>query len=472
MSEVPPDSQWNDERSNSDEFQEVGSEDQQEGLNPNSDKMPIDPINEKESKAPQIELLRGDLKYPSNEFMPGDLITLEISNIGDWKSTVVLLTDSRGENRYKARRRGSVVIFGTKLNFTRRFGEWVFHIEVPLIDGTETTITHAFEMKEYVETPPEILAKQIPIGTVDAPSEYEESISGKEEVEQKSDKIKEIPVNQLPGIGSTYEKRLGEQGILFVSHLAAMDASRIREITKAPMKKATQWEELAKEVMQDINHPLWKFAIIPEKEGIAQDERPVTEIKGIGKKTAEQLGAVGIRTVKELAEANLESLLSIFSEGKAKRFIQLAQEALSGEQSIKETPIPNQSDSNLETVPGIGPTFRKRLESAGINEVEQLKAIEDEKLAKILSISLKRARKIKMNLEKDKESTLGDPAHQLQMLDGLGPTYAKRLIAGGIQSIKDLLEKDEELIKELSKASLKKVKGWKSQAEELVRHES
>jgi len=62
--------------------------------------------------------------------------------------------------------------------------------------------------------------------------------------------------------------------------------------------------------------------------------------------------------------------------------------------------------------------------------------------------------------EADPAATEGD---DLEELKGIGPTYAERLRAGGIQSIPDLAETDVETLAELAEVPASRAEGWLEQ---------
>ncbi len=394
-----------------------------------------------------IELFRGEEK--TELFQPKDLLKLQINGVADWKSTVVLLVDAKGENRYKARRRGKSVIFETKLQNTKRYGIWRFHIEAPMDDGTIAFIEKEFEIREKVPEP----SIKIPIQIT----------------EDEKTPLKEtgILLLEVPGIGQTYFKRLKEHGILFFHQLADMNLKEVKNITHASLKKVQGWLEYVLNYLGlEIQEPP---AVIEkqEKEEVSIEIQPVHVITGIGPKTEQILNELGIMTVSDLAKAGVDQLQTKFSHQKSYRFINSARKLL-GLNEIEPRIKEEESKFDLEKISGIGPTYKRRLLSVQIDTIEKLLNLSFEELSGILKVPTRKAKLILENakaMSKGVEFTkeIGD---ELLKVPGIGPTYLQRLKASGIETIRQLREVDEEKLKEITKAPLKKVKGWISFAME------
>lgn len=388
-------------------------------------------VNEVNTQVPQISLLRGEDKIETDKFLPGDLLTLEISNLGDWKSTVVLLTDVKNENRYKARRRGRVVVFGTKLQKTKRFGRWVFHIEAPLETGETVFIEKAFEVCKTL--PP------VPVAHIST------------KMEGRGDILTEVP-----GIGPTYFKRLKNEGIVFYLDLLESDIETVKKVSKAPIAKVRSWFTF---VAENSGKEVPIFEQVDEKKDA---QLKLTELKGIGAKTAERLHSMGISTIEDLANANIDAMVSTFGEGRARNYINAARTTL------KLDPVEIKSKKPLEKsellqIKGIGPAYKSRLEQEGIGTRDQLLQLSPTNLARILNCTEAKARTIlnnagnvKMDVEED------NPINVLTKIPGIGPTYAKRLIEHGITTYEKIAATDEEILKKVTKANLSKVKAWKN----------
>ncbi len=406
------------------------------GYQPNPDeehsKLTNDPFM---SHSVKISLLRGEEKVETDIFLPGDFLTLEIANLGDWKSTVVLLKDPMNENRYKARRRGTIVLFGTKLQKTKRFGQWIFHIEAPLPNGETAFLEKSFQV---VETLPESLQPII-----------EPTLEERGEI-----------LTEVPGIGPTYFKRLKNEGIIFFTDFVQYDLNRIKEISKAPISKVKSW-------FLYISKSLGMEEKITSDEvsSVQKEKSFLTDLPGIGKKTADKLNALNVHSIDELAHASMDELVEAFGK-KAINFINSAREML-GLEKI-QPPISQSSQTkehSLADIKGIGPTYLKRLEDNGIHSVDELLKCNPEKLGEILKCNIKKASTILQNASSQPERTQlsseDDPMEQLTKVPGIGPTYAKRLIERGISTYASILESDEIILKDITKASLKKIRQWK-----------
>ncbi len=381
---------------------------------------------------PRISLLRGDEKIETDKFLPGDLLTLEIANVGEWKSTVVLMKDALQENRYKARRRGKIVVFGTKLQKTKRFGKWTFHIEAPLPNGEIAYLEKGFHVVEKLPKEKAVVETAI---------------------QEKGELLTEVP-----GIGPTYFKRLKNENIVFFADLLHSDPEKVKEITKASIGKVRDW-------FLFVSNSLGVDYSFTEKQKEEGKTPTLTNLTGIGAKTAEKLNGLGISSISDLANAPLEKLLNSFGRTKSIKFINSARDFMGMERlEIKGIDKIEKPMSSLTMVKGIGPTYQKRLEDQGIGSIEDLIKKSPEQLANVLKCSLKKAVQIldyASSLSQGKFQKEDQPLDRLTKVPGIGPTYAKRLIEKGITTYEEILKADEVLLKDITKASLKKIKEWK-----------
>lgn len=93
---------------------------------------------------------------------------------------------------------------------------------------------------------------------------------------------------------------------------------------------------------------------------------------------------------------------------------------------------------DLETVKGVGASAAKKLRNAGIEDVDDLAEM-DLRQVDIEGLSNRHLKKLRSNAERFLEAQGSD---DLTLIDGLGPSAAKKLNDAGIESIEDLVELD------------------------------
>ena len=57
-----------------------------------------------------------------------------------------------------------------------------------------------------------------------------------------------------------------------------------------------------------------------------------------------------------------------------------------------------------------------------------------------------------------------EPEHQLELIDGLGPTFRERLNEAGIQTIDDLVDADPDAVAEAADVTRERAEEWIEQA--------
>lgn len=93
---------------------------------------------------------------------------------------------------------------------------------------------------------------------------------------------------------------------------------------------------------------------------------------------------------------------------------------------------------DLETVKGVGASAAKKLRDAGIEDVEELSEL-DLRQVDVEGLSNTHLKKLRANAERFLEA---QDSGDLTLVDGLGPSAAKKLNAAGVDSIEDLVELD------------------------------
>lgn len=107
----------------------------------------------------------------------------------------------------------------------------------------------------------------------------------------------------------------------------------------------------------------------------------------------------------------------------------------------------------------LGTDVIERLRTAGIDDTAALADHEPGELARILDISIE---------DETERHQRDDDEIELQRIDGIGPTYASRLIDAGIEDVGDLVTLDVNRISSITRASVRRVEGWLDQAESMV----
>jgi predicted flap endonuclease-1-like 5' DNA nuclease len=264
-----------------------------------------------------------------------------------------------------------------------------------------------------------------------------------------------MKIIDIEGVGEKYAKTLGKASIENVEDLIPLKWREIKELantTSISLKLLEKW----------------------------QDQAELMIIKGIGPEYSEVLNKVGIDSPRELAYRNPENTLKSIVEfdkeqpdvirkipkvGEIEGWIKEAQDIYNVKKTKttpKETPI-----IDLE---GIGVKYGKTLEKAGFLDVESLIGLNRDQI-KELSKKTKISEKLI-----DKWAEHAD----LMRIDGIGPEYAEVINEIGIDSVKELaqrnpantLERIEKLDKEKPDVfrrapTLKMIEEWIEEAKKI-----
>ncbi|NVM17115.1 MAG: DUF4332 domain-containing protein [Candidatus Lokiarchaeota archaeon] len=226
-----------------------------------------------------------------------------------------------------------------------------------------------------------------------------------------------MKIIDIEGVGEKYAKTLGKASITNVEDLVPLKWSEIKDLantTSISLKLIEKW----------------------------QDQAELMIIKGIGPEYSEVLNKVGIDSTQELAYRNPKNTLDKIVEFDKKQpdvirkipkveeiesWIKEAQDIYNVKKTKttpKETPI-----IDLE---GIGVKYGKTLEKAGFLDVESLIGLDREGIKNL-------AKKTKIS-EKliDKWAEHAD----LMRIDGIGPEYAEVINEIGIDSVKELAQRN------------------------------
>jgi N utilization substance protein A len=132
--------------------------------------------------------------------------------------------------------------------------------------------------------------------------------------------------------------------------------------------------------------------------------------------------------------------------------------------------------SKLQQIPGVGELIARLLYNEGFYSVEEVAEVEPEELAKVLGVSLEKAKEIVKGAQRlvgkeveEEEEELDEKAERIrrgdQMVDklpGINPQWAQWLKDEGIESIRDLFQADKGQLIRILKISAQ-------EAEELIR---
>jgi N utilization substance protein A len=184
----------------------------------------------------------------------------------------------------------------------------------------------------------------------------------------------------------------------------------------------------------------WKIDILSQEEHKRRLEEmaalrvDIGELRGVGPKLAEQLRAVGVESVQELAQMKSDKLLKVPGIGSAtaekllkaarERLEQVEEERLRARQAeAEELPehLPEEAETTEEEV-GALPVDIGELRGVGPKLAEQLRAIGVESVQDL----------VKLNMEK------------LLQVSGVGSATAERLLRAGRERLEELGESFEE----------------------------
>ena len=226
-----------------------------------------------------------------------------------------------------------------------------------------------------------------------------------------------MKIIEIEGIGEKYAKTLEKAGIVEVENLVPLTWRELKELagkTKISLKLLEKW----------------------------QDQAEIMEIKGIGPEYSEVLNRVGIDSIKELAYRNPQKTLDKIVDFDKKqpdviRKIPKVEEITDWiSQSKKKYEVKkakaNPKETPIVEIEGVGSKYSKALEKAGIVNVEDFFSFDSVKI-KELSTSTKISEKM---LDKWAEHA------DLMRIGGVGPEYADVLNQIGIDSVKELAQRN------------------------------
>ncbi len=176
----------------------------------------------------------------------------------------------------------------------------------------------------------------------------------------------------IPGIGKKTLDKLALVNVYSIEDLATQDVKLIHEAFMKQGLKPISLKKLASFQLEAKR--LLGIDVTPTLQA-----RNIDDLPGIGAKTRKMFEALGISTIEELANMDVNEINKKSKElfprplsiNKLIKFKNLALAEL-GKPIVKETPIEAKPFPTLEEVQGIGKTRAKQLESIGINDPVEL----------------------------------------------------------------------------------------------------
>jgi predicted flap endonuclease-1-like 5' DNA nuclease len=267
------------------------------------------------------------------------------------------------------------------------------------------------------------------------------------------------PVTVIDGIGETYASALGRARVETVADLAVAGPRRIAESAELPVHTVIEWISAARSRVGVKTTPELAVA----HSGSAEDKQtgrantdhekvefdvaepePVTEISGIGPVTSRDLGKAGILTIRELADADVETLATELSTGK-----QRVRTWVADAKDVAGPPV--------DTVSGVNAEVSERLASRGIESAQQLADCDPGEVAQFLGVSETNAAAL---IERAEETTY----EMVSDIRGVGPTFADRLREQGVTTPADLVQLDAETIARIAETDTGRAKRWQRRA--------
>jgi N utilization substance protein A len=147
---------------------------------------------------------------------------------------------------------------------------------------------------------------------------YKIDIKSESRMEQISEEIIGR-LRSVPQVGEVIARILYNEGFVSVQDIAESDVEELARLSGIGIKKAQKIVTAAREMVGPVAEG-GEVEVEDVEEG--EDEQmpslPINDLKGIGEKTAALLVSKGIKTIRDLAEVDLESLSSIPRIGRKK----------------------------------------------------------------------------------------------------------------------------------------------------------
>lgn len=243
----------------------------------------------------------------------------------------------------------------------------------------------------------EYIPDEIPVEEIEIEEEGISEEAGYEELIQFaiSEKIN-IPVIEIKGVGPSYQRRMNDVNIFYFHEILQSDPQTLSDQTSTNQIKIEMWFAFVEKVLQNQSHQL-VLQYGPAVTSRLANETPST-IKGIGPVMEKKLFDAGFKDVKSIADSNSESIVKEIhvTVKKAQIWIDNAKELLSEMPEIKDL----------------------------------------------------------ISTDKIELTSSGPP----ERIIGVGPATAKKLVSGGLKSIKDVAEADISRIIEILNSEKRAIK--------------
>jgi predicted flap endonuclease-1-like 5' DNA nuclease len=316
-------------------------------------------------------------------------------------------------------------------------------------------------------------------------------------------------LERIEGLWSSFAQRFHDAGVFTFAQLAEAKPEQVREIASpAEWQKvdAGQWIDQAKALAKDktdasqrilaeyrqqeqvqeklaqfeaensrlqalpmvgadldVVEPAFQAPVqVDEAEAALVNVRPgrrdrLEEIEGIGPAYAKRLNEAGIYSFAQLAELTVERMREII---KPESWQKIVPESWLAQAAAMADPDP------LEDIVGIGETYARRLNQAGIYTFAQLAQLAPERVTEIVAAEdwqevdaeswVAQARgfafkKAQQTRARGSRTSLSEREDPLVDIDGIGPVYARQLNEAGIVSFWQLAEQTPERLREIIK---------------------
>jgi transcription termination/antitermination protein NusA len=130
----------------------------------------------------------------------------------------------------------------------------------------------------------------------------------------------------LPYIGDVTSRILYNEGFRSIKEVSEVDPEELARVLEMEKEKAVEIVEEAKRLIKEGGTPKAAAASVPPS--VEQKGSPVSQMEGVGEKTAEVLESGGFKTVEDILKTDAEKLASLpgIGQKKAEKLIQAAEQ--------------------------------------------------------------------------------------------------------------------------------------------------
>ncbi len=268
--------------------------------------------------------------------------------------------------------------------------------------------------------------------------------------------LAELPVapddlETLEGIGPVIAVRLRDAGVTNYARLANLTPAWLDDMLRIPAWRRPAYDEWIAQARLAAAGDDAALAVLQAQLNSRQGDNLLL-IYGVGPTTADALRAAGVTSFAALAEADPDRLRVIAIEAgipnadvdawMREAGLRAAGKRIARSPHLREVATMMSCPQDLARVRGIGAVLESKLYAAGIGTFWELAGLSDEELGRILEadeipdISLSSIKSSARHLAEDTGTTGlawdGTPPDDLELLAGIGETYERRLVEGGI----------------------------------------